>query len=256
MKLKLNYNMLSDKRFIDCYNNTLSVFILKVLKILIDSKELGEAQALFNIKLMKLILRDAKIKFLNDYRYNTIIDVDNIELINNYPTSKKLLKFNDGAKEIIEKIFNEVKDKKYLSFDLFSIKIKDIIQIENQNYSNEIIDSFFNYLTDKFSFITDENFDLNYSNEVINYQDWRLVPSYNISKSILGSCKSILSSDIIFTIKIKFCADGCDKPIDLNIDESYSFDNLISEINNYIKTYKRKQRILKRIQKDKNKYLN
>ena len=149
MKLKLNYDMLSDKRFIDCYNNTLSVFILKVLKILIDSKELGEAQALFNIKLMKLILRDAKIKFLNEHHYNTIIDVDNIELINSYPTSKKLLKFNDGAKQIAEKIFNEVKDKKYLSFDLFTIKIKDIIQIENQNYSNEIIDSFFNYLTDK-----------------------------------------------------------------------------------------------------------
>ena len=249
MKLKLDYNMLSDKRFIDCYNNTLSVFILKVLKILVDSKELGEAQALFNIKLMKSILRDAKIKFLNEYHYNTVIDVDNIELINNYPTSKKLLKFNDGAKQIIEKIFNEVKDKKYLSFDLFTLKIKDIIQLENQNYSNEIIDSFFNHLTDKFSFITDEKFNLNYSNEVINYQDWRLVPSYNI-------CKSILGTDIIFTIKIKFCADGCDKPVDLNIDESYSIDSLISEINNYIKTYKRKQRILKRIEKNKNKYLN
>ena len=249
MKLKLNYDMLSDKRFINCYNNTLSVFILKVLKILIDSKELGEAQALFNIKLMKLILRDAKNRFLNEYHYNTIIDVDDIELINNYPTSKKLLKFNDGAKQIAEKIFNEVKDKKYLSFDLFTIKIKNIFQIENDIYSNKIIDSFFKYLTNKFSFITDEKFNLNYSNEIINYQDWHLVPSYNI-------CKSFPGTDIIFTIKIKFCADGYDKPIDLNIDESYSFDQLIFEINNYIKTYKRKQRILKRIEKNKNKYLN
>ena len=153
------------------------------------------------------------------------------------------INFEDGIKYILNKFFYDLKINSLI--EVFRIEIKNFISKENENYKNELIEKIFKYLSDRFTFASPIEYQ-------VQGKTYYVETVYNI-KTTINAFNNTLN--LRFIISFKLCSEENDMPISFIHDSVDDFDEFYKKLKKDAKFFIKKQKNEYKIKRKNNKYL-
>lgn len=244
--MKLTKEILWNNDFINKFTNLRTSFLIFLTRILIDTKE--KYHQLYDASWLTAELKN-EFKVTNYYPRvvykpkfgKPIISYKSKEDDTEYTGER--IKFEDGIKYIMSKIFFDLKYDSEI--ELFGIKILNFITKDNEEKKNEIIESMFKYLSDKFAFPSQIEY-------FVNDKPYYIECVYKVFTSPNNFTSNL---DLYFTISFKLCSGESDTPISFKNDSLTEFDIFFEDLKNKAKKFICKQKAEIRAIREMNKYL-
>lgn len=244
--MKLSKEILWNNDFINKFTNLRTSFLIFLTRILIDTKE--KYHQLYDASWLTAELKK-EFKVTNYYPRvvykpkfgKPIISYKSKEDDTEYAGER--IKFEDGIKYIMSKIFFDLKYDNEI--ELFGIKILNFITKDNEKKKNEIIESMFKYLSDKFAFPSQIEY-------LVNDKPYYIECVYKVFTSPNNFTSNL---DLYFTISFKLCSGESDTPISFKNDSLTEFDLFFEDLKDKAKKFICKQKAEIRANREMNKYL-
>ena len=244
--MKLTREILWDDNFINKFTNLRTSFLIFLTRILIDTKE--KYHQLYDASWLTAELKN-EFSVTNYYPHvvykpkfgKPIISYKSKE--NDIKYAGEKIKFEDGIKYIMNKIFFDLKYDSEI--ELFGIKISNFITKDNKEKKNEMIESMFKYLSDKFVFPSQIEY-------FVNDKPYYIECVYKVFTS---PNKFTSNLDLYFTISFKLCSGESDTPISFKNDSLTEFDLFYKDLKDKAKKFICKQKEENRTNREMNKYL-
>lgn len=244
--MKLTKEILWNDDFINKFTNLRTSFLIFLTRILIDTKE--KYHQLYDASWLTAELKN-EFSVTNYYPRvvykpkfgKPIISYKSREGDTKYAGER--IKFEDGIKYIMNKIFFDLKHDSEI--ELFGIRISNFITKDNEEKKNEMIESMFKYLSDKFVFPSQIEYLVNDKPYYIECV-YKVFTSPNIFTSNL---------DLYFTISFKLCSKESDTPISFKNDTLTEFDRFFEDLKDKAKKFICKRKAEIRANREINKYL-
>jgi hypothetical protein len=255
--MKLTREIFWDDNFINKFTSLRTSFLIYLTRILIDAKD--KYHCLYDKSWMNTKINvDCSDLFKAT---NTHFSEDSVDIYNYYPhimhVSKfgkdlmltcrsdrsnpkydnKKIKFEDGVKYILKKLFVDLKYDNPI--ELFRIEIKDFINTKNEKYKNELIEKVFKYLSDTYEFPPSIKF-------MVHDELYYIESVYKIYSEL---------QNLYFIISFKVCSEKNDMSISFANDSMTEFNDFYKDLKNKAKEFVKKQKIAARIKKEIDKYL-
>jgi len=244
--MKLTKEILWNNNFINKFTNLRTSFLIFLTRILIDTKE--KYHQLYDASWLTAELKN-EFSITNYYPHvvykpkfgKPIISYKSREGDTKYFGER--IKFEDGIKYIMNKIFFDLKYDSEI--ELFGIKISNFITKDNEEKKNEMIESMFKCLSDKFTFPSSIEY-------FVNDKPYYIECVY---KTFTSSNNFTSNLDLYFTILFKLCSKESDTPISFKNDSLTEFDLFFEDLKNKAKKFICKQKAEIRANRKINKYL-
>lgn len=244
--MKLNKEILWDDNFINKFTNLRTSFLIFLTRILIDTKE--KYHQLYDASYLSNELKN-EFSVTNYYPHvvykpkfgKPIISYKSREGDTKYFGER--IKFEDGIKYIMNKIFFDLKYDSEI--ELFRIKISNFITKDNGEKKNEMIESMFKCLSDKFVFSSQIEY-------FVNDKPYYIECVYKVFTS---PNKFTSNLDLYFTISFKLYSEESDAPISFKNDSLTEFDLFYKDLKDKAKKFIYKQKEENRTNREMNKYL-
>ncbi len=244
--MKLTKEILWNNNFINKFTNLRTSFLIFLTRILIDTKE--KYHQLYDASWLTAELKN-EFEVTNYYPHvvyksrigKPIISYKSRK--NDIKYAGERIKFEDGIKYIMNKIFFDLKYDSEI--ELFGIRILNFITKDNEEKKNEMIESMFKYLSDKFTFPSSIEY-------FVNDKPYYIECVY---KTFTSPNNFTSNSDLYFTISFKLCSKESDTPISFKNDSLTDFDLFFEDLKDKAKKFICKQKAEIRIKREMNKYL-
>lgn len=244
--MKLTKEILWNNNFINKFTNLRTSFLIFLSRILIDTKE--KYHQLYDASWLTAELKN-EFSVTNYYPHvvykpkfgKPIISYKSREGDTKYFGER--IKFEDGIKYIMNKIFFDLKYDSEI--ELFGIRILNFITKDNEEKKNEMIESMFKYLSDKFTFPSSIEY-------FVNDKPYYIECVYKVFTSPNNFTSNL---DLYFTISFKLCSKESDTPITFKNDSLTDFDLFFEDLKDKAKKFICKQKAEIRAEREMNKYL-